>query len=374
MRLGERFYGVTDSKFVVEFDPISLSILGDVKYHDHLDRLTVALGSAHPLPDLEPTHRGCVLGVRPQEVAMMVHEVLIYRLCEDAPTTRVKVAKYHTGSQLAYFHSFGLSPRFAILPLQHITFDMITVMTKGNVKAAFKPYDLGKPTKVVLLPLAQGEKARTFELPGDVYFVHAVNSFETKTTNGSCVIFDSTAYTTNFFSDTLLSDWKNATIRDHSTARGTVSRFTFHTSGPREGEVEQTPLSVPRRSTDFPKINMAFHGKPYCFYYAVEWFHDDEHFSRMAIVRQDVCTGKRSHWYREGSFPSEPTFVQRKQGTGAEDDGVIMFTLLDGASGKTSLMFVDAATMQAVGEAPAPRDAAIGYTTHGQWFEGVGGV
>ena len=149
----------------------------------------------------------------------------------------------------------------------------------------------------------------------------------------------------------------------------------MHTSGLRQGLVDVTPLSAPGRSTDFPKIHPAYHMRPYCLYWAVEWFHNDVHFSRMAIVRQDVCSGTRRYWYREGSFPSEPTLVPTggaaaaDAGAGAaEDDGVVVFTLLDGASGNTSLVLVDARTMQTVGEAAAPSDAAVGYTTHGQWY------
>ena len=44
--VGDRFFAVTDSRFVVEFDPTSLAVLSDVKFDDHLDRMTVGLGSA----------------------------------------------------------------------------------------------------------------------------------------------------------------------------------------------------------------------------------------------------------------------------------------------------------------------------------------
>ena len=380
-----RFFGVTDSKIAVTFDPESLDSFSDVKWNDNLDRLTLALGAAHPLPEPNGTQPRCMLGVRPQEVAMVEREVLIYRQCPDAPERRVKVAKVKTGGQLPYFHSFGVAPHHAVLPLQPITFDMMAVMTKGDVKDAFKPYHVGtNSTPIVLLPLDGTSEPTTFHLPKDTYFVHAINSFE----NATSVVFDATAYNYNFFDDTSLHDWLNTTTRDGvpKSHRGVATRFAMHLRGPHQGTVDVTPLSAAGRGTDFPKINAAYHAKPYCLYWAVEWWHrppsssaelPGEHFSRMAIVRQDVCSGARSYWYREGSFPSEPTFVARRRsgttaaGEDTEDDGVLLFTVLDGATGTTRLMLVDARTMQTVAEAAAPRDAAIGYTTHGQWYEGV---
>ena len=64
---------------------------------------------------------------------MLVHEVLIYRVCAHEPTTRTKVTSMRTGSQLAYFHSFGVSPHYAVLPMQHITFSMAAVITSRHL-------------------------------------------------------------------------------------------------------------------------------------------------------------------------------------------------------------------------------------------------
>jgi len=88
----------------------------------------------------------------------------------------------------------------------------------------------------------------------------------------------------------------------------------------------------------------------------------------MAIVRQDVCTGRRTYWHRLAAFPSEPTFVPRPEGS-AEDDGVILFTLLDGVHGKSRLMAVDASSMETVSEWPT--EMTIGFTTHGEWYESL---
>jgi len=50
----------------------------------------------------------------------------------------------------------------------------------------------------------------------------------------------------------------------------------------------------------------------------------------------------------------------------AEDDGVLLFTALNGAEGNTYLMVVNASTMETMSEVgPFPR---IGFTTHGEFY------
>ena len=115
---------------------------GDVKWNDGLQRESLGmsvLGSAHPLPDPRSTGSGneCQIGLHSQQ-GLLSHSVLLYRVCDDAPTTRHVVAKHTTGSQLPYFHSFGLSQSYAVLPLQHLSIDLLSVLGTGTVLPAFK--------------------------------------------------------------------------------------------------------------------------------------------------------------------------------------------------------------------------------------------
>ena len=51
----------------------------------------------------------------------------------------------------------------------------------------------------------------------------------------------------------------------------------------------------------------------------------------------------------------------------AEDDGVLVFTVLNGATNTSSFITVDAKTMKTVGNATVPD--TIGFTTHGQFYQ-----
>ena len=378
--LGGRFFSLTDSPFAVEFDLETMEVTNDVHWEDDLDAKALGLGSAHPLPELRDDGQRCTIHVRPQRDMTLkaTHEVVLLRLCEGAPTTRVPIASVPTGEQFPYFHSFGLSQHYAVLPLQPLHMDMGSMLHgHPTVLKALQPYHPDRPMPIVVQPL-DGSPPVRFELPGAAqYFVHVVNTFELQdAADGStAVCIDLTLFGENYFATTGLDNMRNATARNSAphSLRAQITRWKLFLDGPRAGEVAVTPLSDDKRATDFPQLHPARHGRPYCFYYAVEWFHDDRTNSRMAVVKQNVCTGKRSYWYREGVFPSEPTVVPRRSegaegAEGAEDDAVLLFTTLTGETGVSSLLVVDAATMETVSEVPMPKEAAMGFTVHGEFY------
>jgi len=265
----------------------------------------------------------------------------------------------------------GISERYAVLPLMHFEVSVANMFGGGGtISGAFVPRDIGKPTQVVLLP-QDGSKPTVFTHPSDVYFTHVVNTYE----NASAVICDIVTWAENpFLGDAaVLSTYFSKKRRDAIMASSLV-RWVLHTAGPLAGRLEEQQLSALGRITDFPKINPRVAAKPYCLYWAVEWRHDDTNYATTAIVRQDVCRGTRTYWYRPNAYPSEPTFVPRS-GTKshgqdeAEDAGVLLFTLLDGASGKSSLVELDARSMQVLTEADL--NVTIGFTTHGEFYDGL---
>ena len=90
----------------------------------------------------------------------------------------------------------------------------------------------------------------------------------------------------------------------------------------------------------------------------------------MAVVKQDLCSGDveqgRTFWHRAGWFPSEPTMVPSDTKGAEEDEGDVLFTALEGATGITYLVVVDAVTMESKLEMPL--DGHIPFTTHGQFY------
>jgi carotenoid cleavage dioxygenase-like enzyme len=145
-----------------------------------------------------------------------------------------------------------------------------------------------------------------------------------------------------------------------------VKRYTMFLSGPRAGQWEVKTLTNPKRSTDFPSFNKNYQSKESCVFYALEWFHDEVTYADMAVQKVDICSGEPvKYWYKENYFPSEATFVPRKYSK-TEDDGVLLFTAVHGATQQSYLMIVDAKTMQTLEEIAVP--GVITFTTHGQFY------
>jgi len=147
-------------------------------------------------------------------------------------------------------------------------------------------------------------------------------------------------------------------------------RYVLHMSGALKGQVTHEPLGMPMRATEFPKINMDYSGKPYCTYYATENFHNDKEYASQAIVKHNICTGKRQWWFRENWYSSEALFVP--QPGGGEEDGVLLFTSTHGPDKLTHLVLADAHTMESLVEVPMP--FTMTFSTHGEWFDGLVGV
>lgn len=206
-------------------------------------------------------------------------------------------------------------------------------------------------------------------------YVHTVNAFET---GKDLITID---LTTSTRANPLKSAAVSIQVNLNETSRDellkdfkmVVTRYELNLTS---GDVKETDISDVSKSTDFPRINSKFQGFKYCHYYANEWFHhDNKTYGSMAIVKQNTCNGKRTHWYRAGWFPSEPYFLPNNDddantsyATATEDDnGVLIFSATNGKGNFSSFFVLDAKTMQEISEIRVPGDP-ITFTTHGEYF------
>ena len=88
----------------------------------------------------------------------------------------------------------------------------------------------------------------------------------------------------------------------------------------------------------------------------------------MAVVKKDVCDegAPALAWRQDGHYPGEPTFVGAPGGT-AEDDGVVLSVVLDGARQATYLLVLNASSMAPIARlysAPAA-NVTMGFGIHG---------
>ena len=388
--LDNHFRCVTDSQVELEFDPKTLKMNGPkMKWQDKTDH-GIPLGSAHGLPEvnIDGTSTGCRINVHPQVGYLQIkHDISVLRICPNAPYTRNILATVDLPF-MPYFHSWGLTSNYAVLPMMKFTVDMIKVMEGQTLSEAFTPEDLKNPnTDIYVVPLdnSTGTKPVKVVLPNEhVFFTHTMNSYQV---DDETLIMDIIAWGTNPFSSdaAALSLYRNKTTRDSLALRGIPKRLTINiTSGTAATTImkgfAKGEIMGPT-NTDFTKINPHYHTRKYCIFYAVQWNSNGNpshpelnSYATMAIIKYNVCTGVSSFWRGPSNnfYPSEPTFVPTNKvyhPDDAEDDGTLVFTVLNGETKMSSFLAVDAKTMTVLSNVTLPD--TIGFTTHGEFFEGL---
>ena len=381
VHVNNTYYLVTDSHIWIEFDPKNLHTHNAIEWNkkDNADLHITELGSAHPLR--RPNHPNSIVALK-TAFAMMpgMQKTLIEIYSVDSDTKPVKqnrLARFDTNDMLLssstksftpYMHSFGLTENFAIIPIQPVHMDFMKIIKGTMLNEIFEPVqDDEMPTSMfVVSNLTDGTNIR-LKSKSKFWYVHTVNAFET----GSDLL--TIDLTTSMKLNPLKSPAVSIQVNLNETQRDEklkdfkmiVTRFELNLTS---GNVTETQISQSNKSTDFPRINSNFLGRPYCYYYANEWFHHNENtYGSMAVVKQNTCSGERLYWYREGWFPSEPYFVPNDQNDAKEDDGILIFTATHGVEEYSSLFMLDAHTMQEISEVKIPGDP-VTFTTHGEFF------
>jgi len=376
--VGDKYLSLTDSQFMLEFDLSDLSVIDLVKWSDKLDQMKLSTGSAHAIK------RGdCMIDIDPQSnMDGTDAKVIVYELCPSrgrggsAKFERKELNSYNTSNgYLPYMHSFGLTKNYAILPHQSFYFDYNQIIQGGKplVEAMIDLSSTQKGFVVKVVPLNGDEEVVTINIDQSepFYYFHTINSWETKNEDGSTgVVMDLSALSINMLPYFTLEMERTKSIRDASTFGVIiVKRYTMWISGPSAGTWSVESLTDPKRSTDFPNFNRAYAGQKSCIFYALEWFHNSVTYADMAVVKYDTCTGSRLYWHQDNFFPSEPTFVAASgsaSGSVNEDDGVLMFSAVQGSTKTSFLTVVNARDMTTIEQIAVP--GIVTFTTHGEWF------
>lgn len=360
MPMGKEALMLTDAPLMVRFDLETMAVSGAYPWEDKLDwkyhRATT--GSAHPLlrPGTESTYI---------EIAAMVpivpfaHPFIsVYSLDSKVGQKRTLLAKVPMKS-LLYFHSFGVTKNYVVLPC--------------NLKLGMNSSMMHHRPEILDSFQETWDGIHVVDLAGNVqvfntehfFHVHIANTFE----NATGIVMDLGVDSSIPFSDgpqLTTAKFLNKTLRD-AVPRNEFRRYHLHTSGPANGTVtfETFTSGV---AVDFFRINSEFSGKPYCYAYMSEWFHDRKSYASLAVLKQDMCTGEKKYWYRKNTYPGEPNFVPKPGG--AEDDGVVVFVALDGEKRTSLYVVLDGKTLEELAVVTLP--AHIPFTAHGTWWPAAG--
>lgn len=358
---------LTDSPVFVRFNYETLTVSGGYPWKDAvpmsfgllpgwMNKMHIpAFGSAHPVlrPKTEATYVEVMveLAVTPMTKTTIAVYTIDGKSMDRSLLAHVPVK----GAQ--YFHSFGVTENYVVLPC--------------NLR-------MGKPDMEELVKSFEDDwdGIHVVDLHGSVqifdtdkfYHVHIANTFE----NDSGIVMDLGTFESLPFSPHLLetAEFLNKSIRDSKVMGSKVERLHLHLSGPNKGQVTREIMSPAGRQLDFFKINQFRNGLPYCIYYAVEWFHDDQAYASMAILKHDICQNKRTYWNKQNSYPSEAFFIPTGTSEDAEDNGLLVFVALNGPRGASDFVVLNAATFEELAVVELP--VHIPFLAHGQFIPGVG--
>jgi len=272
-----------------------------------------------------------------------------------------------------YMHSFGITDNHLIFPHMPIKFDMKGVFGKTMASALVDlpvTSDDDVNNAFYVAPITKNGRPamiRTLPAKNKLYYIHTLNAYE----NQTGIVIDLTTLNENPFAGTLdtIDGQLNKTARDAtSSSVVVVTRYLIPWSN--NTVVTTELLSDSRKKTEFPKINPMFYRKKHCFYWANTWFTDLHNYASMAVIKQNVCSPgpyrKPVQWDRPHWYPSEPLMIPSKEANATEDEGLLVFTAVNGIEGKAYLITLDAKTMEVQSEAgPFPH---IPYTAHGAFY------
>jgi beta,beta-carotene 9',10'-dioxygenase len=338
-RLGDQYLALTETPLPVAFDPRTLETLG-VRGRPPAD-----FSTAHPHHDRERRElvgHGTKIGARSQYVLYAQRDVADRRVVASIPARKP-----------AYQHSFGLTPRHAIV------FEGPFVVNPLALALADRPFienfhwEPERGTRFWVVDRERGGVAGPWTSE-PLFCFHAVNAFEDESAGE--VVIDLLA----FEDASIVSALGLGRLRAGEAPPWPELR-RFRLPLRRSGAVTGEALSDVR--FELPRIDYARrNGREHRYVWGMAP-HDGGLFGR--IVKVDVPGDEALAWHEPGSYPGEPVFVARPEGE-AEDDGVLLSVVLEPERGRSSLLVLDARDLSELARARVPHHIPFGF--HGQHF------
>jgi beta,beta-carotene 9',10'-dioxygenase len=345
-RLGEEYIAMTETPLPVAFDPETLDALG-VAYEP-----PGVLATAHPHHDPErgeliayATH----LGRRPE-----------YRVYAQRDRSHQRLLAAERVSEPSYMHSFALTERYVVLVAFPLVVDPLRLVLGGlRGRSLMENYEW-KPeqgTRILLFDRAGGGLRGSFEAEPRFAF-HHVNAYE----QGGEVTIDMVAYD----DASVIADVNRLTLdglRASPTPAPTsprLLRYVVSTASGRVAEERLSDVTIELPRIDYRERN----ARPYRYVYGVSAESDADFLNQL--VKVDVESGEARTWFESGSYPGEPVFVSIPNGEREEDEGVLLSVVLDGRSGLSYLLVLDAGSLSELGRARVPHHVPFGF--HGDYF------
>ena len=343
LKMGDDLVALTEGAQQLRIDPQSLHSLGAVPYARD-DELAGTLMGAHPHFDFA---REQVLNIATKFGTTAVVSVYEHGVSER---TRWLVGSWRT-ERVPYMHSFGLTPRHAILVAHPFAVRTLDMLWSNRGYIDHFDWRAQDGTRLIVMDRATGG---TRQYEADPMFVfHTVNAFER---DGDTVL-DALAYPSADIMDELRVCRMVERLPD---LRPSFVRITMH-----PGRQRATVETLSDAGFEFPSTNYRKStGSDDGFAWGAADGPQANGSYASAIVKVDVRTGSSSAFSDGDRIYGEPVFVARP-GASDEDDGVLLTVGTGQRSESSALAIIDAKTMRLVASAEVPGAIPLGF--HGSF-------
>lgn len=287
------------------------------------------------------------------------------------PNGEAKILANITDAPPAYVHSLFGTQNHLILIVWQADF----VKPGKTLMESIGSWDPERKSLFYVIDRVNGGVVAKYESKEAFFAFHQINSFESD--NGDIYIDLPTMPDTSFLSAAEVPNLRANIGTSHGSSKndvpGTFTRYrlpflganaraangslTMHTA-----EIDFT-LPYAEANIELPRINEEFHARPYRYAYGVH-VNNKGYFSD-SIIKIDTQTKESKTWTPSVKhLPSEPIFVPTPGGE-CEDDGVLLTVAMDTTKRASSLVVINATTMEEVGRARMP--IVMGYGFHGVW-------
>ena len=339
-RVGDRWIAMTETTRRARFDPETLEALGSLTYRDELEG---HLTTAHPIWD---ARRGCHFNYMTRFGPRTVH--VAYRMVDG----RRHLLRELETARPSYMHAIGATENHLIfveyplfvqpLKLRFLTPDLFSALQ----------WDPAAGTRVRAVHKDSGA-LHTWHLEEPMFAFHPIDGREVE---GALELDISTYPDPSILSELVLDRLRS---QGPPEAMGAVRRIRLPAGGPATID----DLDVP--GLELPRVDPRRYGLGSRMTYGVT--NEQAGTFVDGLVKADRASGEATSWHGEELFPGEPVFVPRPGGR-AEDDGVVLSLVLDGAQQRSFFVVLDAQTFTERARIDLPLWIPQGF--HGDFFPG----
>jgi carotenoid cleavage dioxygenase-like enzyme len=317
-------------------DAESLAVKRWLHYDDDLGAVSM---TAHPVLERQAglvVNIAQVFGARPECV-----------LYQHAPNDlRRRVLARWQAREMPYLHSFGLTPRRAVLVGHPLLVRPRTMLWSEKPYIEHFRWQAERGTRLVLLDRAGGEP-RVVETEACFVF-HVVNAYEER----DATVLDALAYP----DPGVVAELRVENLANAPAAKPDYVRIRIPAGG------RATLERRLERRFDFPAIHPRVAGLPHRYCWGADpWSARDG----SALYKLDVQSGALGVARLDGWMAGEPLFVP-EPGADAEDAGVLLAVASHLTRDAAALLVLDATTMDVVAIAEAPVNLPLGF--HGTFI------